>query len=380
LGISDSENPLYSFLYYTLGVGLLEEVIKCIPLIIILFIFQKAVNEPLDYVRYICISALGFAFGENIEYALGYGEYVLLGRSILSVPGHMFFSALFIYGLIEYKYHRQNVLHVFKYVFLAALAHGIYDFLLGFELAILGVFLNILFFFLLISAFVTILNNNINHSPFYSPKKIIDQEKVRKHLVWFYIPVLLLILVVTASFKGTDTALSVYLTLMFWKSTILYVLIVRLSRFNIIPLVKRKVKIEFPFHYKKQPDRDDFNLFFGILTVKGESHNEARLALMYQEDIRVVPLNSNKTHLTGNSDGIIEQKISVNESSIYILKLYLDNSKVNFRHYLVRPKTIGISYTEQGDPIVSLNSLDVKNNNKLVFHEWVILKQYKSKS
>ncbi|MCE3259172.1 MAG: PrsW family intrarane metalloprotease, partial [Bacteroidetes bacterium] len=252
LGISDSEDPVYSFLFFTFGVGLLEEVIKAIPLFIILFAFKKAVNEPLDYVRYICISALGFAFGENIEYAIRYGEYVLVGRSILSVPGHMFFSALFIYGLVEYKYHSRNILHVLKYILIASLAHGIYDYLLGFELAFLGVLLNILFFFVLISAFVTILNNNINHSPFYSPKKVIDQEKVRKHLVWFYIPILLSVLLITALFKNTEAALSVYIMLMFWKSTILYVLIVRLSRFNIIPLTKRKVKFEFPFHYKAE--------------------------------------------------------------------------------------------------------------------------------
>jgi hypothetical protein len=176
-------------------------------------------------------------------------------------------------------------------------------------------------------------------------------------------------------FKNTEAALSVYIMLMFWKSTILYVLIVRLSRFNIIPLTKRKVKFEFPFHYKAETNRDDFNFFFGLLTVKGESHNEARLAVLYQEKIRVVPLNAKKTHLTAVFEGVIEQKISVNESSLYILKLYLDNSKVNFRHYLVRPKTTGIGHTEQNDPIVSLNSIDTSNNNKLVFHEWVILKQ-----
>ncbi|MGZ4089865.1 MAG: PrsW family intramembrane metalloprotease, partial [Bacteroidia bacterium] len=250
LGISDSVNPVYSFLYFTFAVGLVEELIKCLPLIIVLFLFKKAVNEPLDYVKYICVSALGFAFGENIEYALYYGHQVLLSRAILSVPGHMFFSALFIYGLIEYKYHNKQIIHVLKYVLLSSLAHGIYDFLLGFEIRMLGIVLNILFFFLVISAFITILNNNINASPFYTPKKAIDQEKVRRILVWFYVPILLTIIIVTAIFKNGETAAGAYYRLMFWNSTILYVLIVRLSRFSIVPNVKNKVKFEFPFYYK----------------------------------------------------------------------------------------------------------------------------------
>lgn len=377
LGVKDSSDPIMSFIYYTFVVGLVEEIIKCIPLIIIIFLFRKAVNEPLDYVKYICVSALGFAFGENIEYAVIYGQYVLVGRSILSVPGHMFFSAIFIYGVIEYKHHGKNILHVFKYILLGALAHGTYDYLLEFEIRFLGVFLNILFFFLIISVFVTILNNNMNFSPFYDPKKAIDQEKVRKNMVHFYVPIIIGVLILTSVYKDAETALSVYITLVFWKSTILYVLIVRLSRFSIFPNVKKKIKLEFPFHYKRQPDRNDFNLFFGLLTVKGETHNEAKLASLYQEEIKVVPLSLKKSYLGKTFNGIIESKIFLKESSVYVLKVYLDETKLNFKHFLVVPKTTGVSHTELDEPIVSINSIETDKRNKLVFHEWVILKESK---
>jgi RsiW-degrading membrane proteinase PrsW (M82 family) len=375
LGISDSANPVYSFLFYVFAVGLLEEVIKFIPLFILLYTFKKAVNEPLDYVKYICVSALGFAFGENIEYAISYGQWVLLGRSILAVPGHMFFSTMFVYGYVEYKYHGKSLFAIFKYVMIAALSHGIYDFLLAFEIRFIGIVLNILFFFMVISAFITILNNNLNHSPFYSPKKVIDQEKVRKHLIAFYIPLLIVIMLLTAMYRDAESALSEYLGLMFWKATILYVLIVRLSRFSIVPDLKRKVRFELPFHYKSQTTRDDFNLLFGLLTVKGDSHNEAKLAVLYGEEVRVIPLSPKKSHLSAVFEGIMERKISFEESSFYILKLYLDDSKTNFRHYLLKAKTSGISYTEDNHPIVSLNSLNLENNKELVFHEWVILKK-----
>lgn len=377
LGIRDSSNPLYSFLYFTFAVGLTEEIVKCLPLIALLFLFKMAINEPLDYVKYICISALGFAFGENILYGVMYGHYVLVGRSILTVPAHMFFSSLFIYGLVLYKYHGKPFSHIFKYILLGVVAHGIYDFLLDFEIAVIGVILNIFFFFLIISAFSTILNNNINTSPFYTPKKVIDQEKIRKHLFAFYIPIIVILLIITTIHKDTETALSVYIPLVLWKSTILFVLIVRLSRFTIVPGLRKKVRFEFPFYYKSIPNRNDFHLLFGLLTVRGESYNEAAIAVLYEEEIKVIPISSTKVYLSKSYMGIIEGKLLVNETSLYLLKLFLDESKTKFRHYVVKSKMSGVSHTENDEPIVSLNSIDEKNNNKLFFQEWVILKKKK---
>ncbi|MBA3665438.1 MAG: PrsW family intramembrane metalloprotease [Bacteroidetes bacterium] len=375
LGVSNSGNAFLSFLYYTFGIGLVEEIVKCLPLLFMLAFFKKAINEPLDYIKYICISALGFAFGENILYAVMYGHHILVGRSILTVPAHMFFSTLFIYGVIEYKYYNKHIGHLFKYLLIGILAHGIYDFLLDFDVATIGIILNIIFFLLTVSAFSRILNNAINTSPFYTPKKVIDQEKVRKNLMFFYIPLLAIILYLTTTHKNTETALSVYFGLIFYKFTILFVLIVRLSRFTIVPQLVKKIPFEFPFYYKPTPDRNDLHLLFGLLTVRGESYNEAAIAHLYEEEIKVIPVSSQKKYLHKTHEGIIISKISVKETSLYILKLFLDESKTTFKHYILQAKTAGVSHTIEDDPIVSLNKSDKNDKEKLVFIEWVILKK-----
>lgn len=377
LGVSNSDNPIFSFLYYTLGVGLIEEIIKCIPVLFMVLVFRNAINEPLDYVKYICISALGFAFGENILYAVMYGHHVLVGRSILTVPAHMFFSGVFIYGFVEYKYRGKSFFHVVKFATLGVLAHGVYDFLLDFEIMTLGVVLNVMFFFLTVSAFSTILNNTINMSPYYTPKKIIDQDKVRKHLFIFYVPIIGVLLALTTIHKDTETALSVYIALILYKATILYVLIVRLSRFTIVPGFRKNLRFEFPFYYKSSPNRNDHHLFFGLLTVRGEALNEAAISVLYEEEIKVIPLSSTKSYLEKVHEGIIEHKLSVKETSLYILKLYLDESKTTFKHYILKSKANGVSHTEKNDPIAGLNSIDLNNKNKLIFREWVILKKKK---
>lgn len=377
LGVSNSDNAVLSFLYYTLGVGLIEEIIKCIPVIIILIIFKKAINEPLDYIKYICISALGFAFGENILYGVMYGHHVLVGRSILTVPAHMFFSGFFMYGYVQFKYSGKKWTHILGFALLGVIAHGLYDFLLDFEIMAIGVVLNIMFFFLSVSAFITVLNNTVNISPFYTPKKIIDQEKVRKHLFVFYLPIIATILGLTAIHKSTETTLSVYMGLIFYKATTLYVIIVRLSRFTIIPGFQKKLRLEFPFYYKASPNRNDHHLFFGLLTVRGEALNEAAISELFEEEIKVIPLSSTKSYLERTYEGVIERKMSVRETSLFVLKLYLDESKTNFKHYILKSKFKGVSHTEKDEPIAGLHSVSEANKNKLIFKEWVILRKKK---
>ena len=283
LGISNSNDFVFSFFYNFLGIGLLEEIIKLIPVIITLLVFKKAINEPLDYIKYIGISALGFAFGENIEYAIEYGQNVLLGRAILSVPGHLFFSAIFIYGYVEYVFFNKSYQRIILFMILGALAHGIYDYLLEFELAFLGKILHFIFFMLIISVFITILNNCVNMSPFYSSKKVINQDKVRNYLLRLYLTTLTLILIITAIYQGFAVAIGSYFYLLLVDGTILVLLIVRLSRFNIRPNYYEPIKLEFPFRLANNTNRNDLGIIFGLFVIKGDSYNSFKISALIEE-------------------------------------------------------------------------------------------------
>ena len=375
LGIHESEDPVYNFLFYTFGVGLLEELIKFVPVLIIIYVFKKAINEPLDYVKYICVSALGFAFGENIEYALNYGGHVLLSRSILSVPGHMFFSAIFIYGIVEFKYDKKDFFIVLKYIFLAALAHGIYDFLLEFHVPFFSVAIHILFFMILISTFVNILNNCLNISPFYNPKMSVDQQMIRKYLVRYYFIIVLFILIFAAIDEGVEVALGTYLWLMIWESSILFILIVRLSRFSIIPNHKNKIRIKLPFYFNPQPNRNDFLFFFGFFTIRGESYNSHQITRLFEEHIKVIPLSVNRSYLKQIFEGIIEKKVHENNTVYFLLKIYLDSGKQVHKYFVLTPKTDGLTHNADGNPIVALNAINHDKLPKIEFLEWVVLKK-----
>jgi len=81
--------------------------------------------------------SLGFAVFENIGYSFAVpfveGMQLLFFRSLLSVPAHLGLAALWGYGfsLAKFKYPQKGYASViWPYVVVAALIHGLYDFII----------------------------------------------------------------------------------------------------------------------------------------------------------------------------------------------------------------------------------------------------------
>lgn len=375
LGIGNSKDPLNSFIYFTLGVGLLEEFVKLIPVLLVLKIYRKAINEPLDYIKYASVSALGFAFGENVEYAWSYGGEVLFGRAVLSVPGHLFFSAIFIYGFVLHKYTLRPRNLILRFAAISILSHGLYDYLLDFDLLFFGRVLNIVFFLLLVSVYSTILNNALNNSPFYTPDKTVDQDKVRHNMFLLYGIALFAVFLFDFFAKNLYHSYGAAINFIIYYGFILSTIVVRLSRFSIIPQVWKPVKPEFPFAYKTRQSANDFRVLFGLFTVKGESYNDYHISRLFKEEVYVLPLSKGNSIINGAKFGIIEQKIFLNERPVFVVKIWLDKKNNVYKHFLLLAKTEGVTHNRNNEPIASLNSINSPHNTKLVFHEWVVLKK-----
>lgn len=89
------------FLYSVFRIGAVEEFAKLVPFLIMYSLFKKRFNEPIDYLAFICTSALGFSAVENVLYFNNYGPYIINSRAILSTVGHMFDTALIAYVLLH---------------------------------------------------------------------------------------------------------------------------------------------------------------------------------------------------------------------------------------------------------------------------------------
>ena len=134
-------------IYYVFGVGLVEEAAKAMCAIVALRMTGLA-SKPLTVLQLSCGVALGFATAENVLYARNYGDSVILFRFVLSTLGHLLFSALwgFALGTRARIQGDKTTFHTpWKYflgmLLLSALTHGLYDWFLSTERAVLALLL-----------------------------------------------------------------------------------------------------------------------------------------------------------------------------------------------------------------------------------------------
>ncbi len=169
LGLRLGDSPGRDLLFCILGIGLIEESVKLLPVLFMIGC-TKEVNESIDYLIYASLGALGFSFVENILYFHDASLYIIKERGMLCCVGHMFYTSLVLYGLVLARYGRRgsvggNLALCFA---LACVFHGIYDFFLLSDLprpagAMLAMGLALLQAVL----YVRMLNNTLNQSEYF---------------------------------------------------------------------------------------------------------------------------------------------------------------------------------------------------------------------
>lgn len=114
----------------TLVVGVVEEGAKLLA-VAVLALRRREFDEPIDGIVYACTAALGFAAAENVKY-FAFGRMsgsIIAIRGFLTVPAHMFFSAVWGYALgLTLVSRRRRVL---AFLGLAAVLHGVFDAMLS---------------------------------------------------------------------------------------------------------------------------------------------------------------------------------------------------------------------------------------------------------
>lgn len=124
------ENDRLFFLVYCLGiVGLLEELIKILPFLLVIFTL-KSFDEKIDGIIYASVIALGFASFENLHYLVFLDGFELIGRAIASPLTHSIFSSIWGYSVgVAHLSGRPILKPLVKSLIFASLLHGIFDFL-----------------------------------------------------------------------------------------------------------------------------------------------------------------------------------------------------------------------------------------------------------
>ncbi len=380
------KNMLMDFLYCFINIGIVEEFAKLVPFIITYVLFKNHFKEPIDYFAFMCFSALGFSAFENVGYFLKYGPDIINARGILSSVGHMFDSSLTAYGfiLVVYRSARPKYAVMAGFFLLAALSHGIFDFLLmSDDLGGWGKLMCIFYYYFTISIFVTILNNALNNASNFTYKKVVHSDKVAMRLLSYYALIFFVQFVAAAFAKDTKHAFAVMIASVIFTGVIVVVVCIRLSRFKLIQGRWFPIKIELPFSVGAG------NITPGIpspgfsLRIKGDSYNETYINEYYEEYFYLNGVSSNYTDLDDDQLAYIEKKIFLkNDNTFYVAKFFKNGDKENFETYLLKPKTSGMNMMMKKYPIIAVLSInegtDLSDTNLDVqnfdFSEWAYLK------
>lgn len=354
IGFSVPNNGYGEFLYCVVSIGLLEEIVKIIPVLLFLK-FSKAINEPFDYILYGSVSALGFSYIENVQY-FDMGLHNIAIRGIFCCIGHMALTSIVAYGLMLAKYRGYNKYLLFGgFLLIAAILHGIYDFVLMSYFVRDFVFVSSIIVIFLIHLWIYFMNNTLNMSPFYSDKMKFNS----RNLQFLGLVVCIVVLMtgyVAIGFNQSIRQAEYYLTTKLYALSFFIALF--LYSIRNMTLIKGYLgTLSFPFKNKgikiKRSDNsgrtinllpsDNYSVDTDILQKK-DLFQEAVIASRWIVDER---LNSYLVRLSKpiNSEKYVEDQILL--IPVWDEKELSEKRKIIVRIYLIpHNQKIGQSFTE----------------------------------
>jgi RsiW-degrading membrane proteinase PrsW (M82 family) len=168
LGFELNGSYINDLLYSIFAIGIIEELVKILPFLILLR-FKQIINESMDYIVYPSVCALGFAFMENLLYFHESGLDSMLSRALSATVLHMALTSFVAYGLFyaDYRAKSSRFAYFFFAFFGACVIHGVYDFWLISD-GWVGDFriFSVVILIYVMQRYAVAISNALNHSEF----------------------------------------------------------------------------------------------------------------------------------------------------------------------------------------------------------------------
>jgi len=377
-GINENGNMLYDLLYSIFAIGLNEELCKIVGAIIAFKALKKYINESIDYFIYAGMVALGFALVENFFYIKRYGIDILTTRSFYSVLEHIINTTIITYGYFRFKiFHRgKHLTNTLIALTVAISSHGLFDyFIINPAFSYFSPALVITVYLFGINFWITMLNNGINFSSFFSYEKINFPGVIFYRLIYWYFITMLIGLVYKAYVYSLEEAVTSSLINVFSHGFLFLIVIMRASRFRFYKDYYQKITLQLPFYFTKNND-EDFNFFnFIKIKVRGENAYEHYLTSKMNKKVELYPINIKKSFLQSPRVAMIEDKYFLGgNTTIYKLRVMGSNQIV-----FLKPKTSKKIYIDNTYPIHALltinkSSSSLKKMDDFTPREWVFVK------
>ncbi|MFN8394241.1 MAG: PrsW family glutamic-type intramembrane protease [Bacteroidia bacterium] len=192
LGFKMNGSPGHDFLYCVFSIGLIEEIVKIIPFLLVMQ-FTRRIDNPVKYILYASVSALGFAFVENLMYFDRSGVSIMHGRILITVVFHMFATSTVAFGMMLGKYRFRKLQWALfpAFLLLACIAHGFYDFWIINESVGALMFLTYGLFIYATFQYAGYINNALNQLRVFKGRVMLDPSKVATFLTVGLVSILL---------------------------------------------------------------------------------------------------------------------------------------------------------------------------------------------
>lgn len=384
LGIKENGVWWNDLLYSIVGIGAVEELAKSLAFLLLYPVFRKWITQPIHVVAVFCTVALGFSALENVLYLRQYGSAILDGRAVLAAVGHMCDSILVAYGVVWVLFRQGKLkgLRLFLFFVFASISHGIYDFWLIWEPAEkFGIWLTLIYFFITISFFATIVNNSLNNNPDLDYRNGVDPYRVGTRLGLYYLGVFFLLFLLLSFELGVEEAGRMVNGSLLFSGFIILVTGVRVSRLQLIKGRWNKLRFEFPFMVNVGKMDYEWGSAWR-LKVRGYPLNDVLVDQHLDSFFEITPLSKSRTVLHAPRWAFLEGKFFLRgDQPIYPVKVYLEAKNGPFvRYYLIR-KTKGDMYVKdwpimglikaRGEEVGDLNGIELK---EFLMLEWVVIR------
>ena len=245
LGLSISGSFLGDLFYSVFIIGGIEELVKIIPLLLLLR-YTKIINEPIDYIVYGGVSALGFAFSENVMYFDNHGAGIILGRALTAVVLHTGLTAIVAYGLVLRDYRQQKYAPLRLYL-VAITLHGLYDFFMINDTARSLIIVSYAILFSTITMFNNIVANSLSNSPYYNKGVHLEIRKIQRLLVGGLVGIIAIQFIMLSVSESASAAKEGFSSSIVLAVVMIPALTMRFSRIELHPKKWKSIPIPFLF-------------------------------------------------------------------------------------------------------------------------------------
>jgi len=386
-GFTENEEFVNDALFSILGIGLNEELCKLGGILLVFALLKKQINEPIDYLIYAGVTALGFSLVENYNYFYNHGIKIITSRTFYSALEHIINSTIIVYGLYRTRIFKKGkfILNASMGIALAVMSHGLFDFFLTDSfLGVLTPFLSLIIYLVGINFWVQMLNNANNYSTFFDYHKINFSPRLVYRLFLWYLLTVVIAFVNNYMIAGFKFSIVNFLQGLMSDGFLFWIVILRVSRFKIFKMKYFKVVPALPFYITKNKDEDFVIPILNLpIKIRGENFQEHLLTKYLDKKVELYPVDEKESFIKISIHATITDKYLLYDDVVVYTVLMDDMQRAKDLVYVLKPKMgrireIGFRYPIEGlysaDIIDEPGQLSTIDHKKLKFVEWVYLK------